>query len=398
MTCLEKGWIVRLIWREERDDLRKTTLTTLIKVLTKHWMTSGKEYSLNLQTKELKYYNGSKILFVPLKQQPSDPEFNWLWSYEITYWFVDEAQQVSRKAIDIILSRCTEKIKEYDLVWKVIMTCNPMKCHLYNDFIKPYYNNELPYDRIFIPSLYTDNPFIDHKKYKESLKRADKITKERLLKWNREYDDNPTKLYQYDKILELFTNQWEYWNKYITADIARFWDDKTVCIVRDWRIARVFSYTKNSTKETSNIIRWLQQKYWVTNENTVCDEDWVWWWVVDQLWCKWFINNASPLLSEKEKELRNYKNLKDQCYFELEQIINSDKIKIIISNDNEKESIIEELDVIKQKNPDKWGKLQINTKEEIKQLIWRSPDYADAIAMRMYFELKKDERIQIFFI
>jgi hypothetical protein len=39
-------------------------------------MTSGKEYSLNLQTKELKYYNGSKILFVPLKQQPSDPEFN----------------------------------------------------------------------------------------------------------------------------------------------------------------------------------------------------------------------------------------------------------------------------------------------------------------------------------
>jgi hypothetical protein len=142
----------------------------------------------------------------------------------------------------------------------------------------------------------------------------------------------------------------------------------------------------------------LQQKYWVTNENTVCDEDWVWWWVVDQLWCKWFINNASPLLSEKEKELRNYKNLKDQCYFELEQIINSDKIKIIISNDNEKESIIEELDVIKQKNPDKWGKLQINTKEEIKQLIWRSPDYADAIAMRMYFELKKDERIQIFFM
>ena len=398
MTCLEKGWIVRLIWREERDDLRKTTLTTLIKVLTKHWMTSEKEYSLNLQTKELKYYNGSKILFVPLKQQPSDPEFNWLWSYELTYWFVDEAQQVSRKAIDIILSRCTEKIKEYDLVWKVIMTCNPMKCHLYNDFIKPYYNNELAYDRIFIPSLYTDNPFIDHKKYKESLKRADKITKERLLKWNREYDDNPTKLYQYDKILELFTNQWEYWNKYITADIARFWDDKTVCIVRDWRIARVFSYTKNSTKETAGIIRWLQQKYWVTNENTICDEDWVWWWVVDQLWCKWFINNASPLLSEKEKELRNYKNLKDQCYFELEQIINSDKIKIIISNDNEKESIIEELDVIKQKNPDKWGKLQINTKEEIKQLIWRSPDYADAIAMRMYFELKKEERIQIFFI
>jgi hypothetical protein len=29
-----------------------------------------------------------------------------------------------------------EKIKEYHLKGKVIMTCNPMKCHLYNDFIK----------------------------------------------------------------------------------------------------------------------------------------------------------------------------------------------------------------------------------------------------------------------
>ena len=28
------------------------------------------------------------------------------------------------------------RVKEYNLKGKVIMTCNPMKCHLYNDFIK----------------------------------------------------------------------------------------------------------------------------------------------------------------------------------------------------------------------------------------------------------------------
>ena len=398
MTCLNIPGIVRLVWREEWDDLRKTTLTTLIKVLNHHWIISGEDYTLNLQTKELKYYNGSKVLFVPLKQQPSDPEFNWLGSYEITYWFVDEAQQVSRKAIDIILSRCTEKIKEYDLVGKVIMTCNPMKCHLYNDFIKPWMNWELPFDRIFIPSLYKDNPFIDHKKYEESLKRADKVTKERLLKWNREYDDDPTKLYQYDDINDLFTNSWENWEHYITSDIARLWNDKTVTIVRDWWIWRVFSFTKNRTTETSNIIRWLQNQYLVKNSHTICDEDWVGWWVVDMLWCKWFINNSSPILSEEEKEIRNYKNLKDQCYFELQPIIENWVMKLIVMNDNDKESIVEELDVIKQKNPDKWGKLQILTKEEIKQLIWRSPDFADTIAMRMWFELNKQPDVQIYFI
>ena len=240
--------------------------------------------------------------------------------------------------------------------------------------------------------------FIDHIKYEASLKRADKITKERLLKGNREYDDDPTKLYEYDSITDLFTNNWESWEKYITSDIARLGSDKTVTIVRDGFIGKVFSFRKNKTTETSNIIRWLQKQYNIRNSHTICDEDWVWGWVVDQLGCKWFINNSSPILSEEEKEIRNYKNLKDQCYFELEPIISSGKMKLIVINDWDKENIIEELDVIKQKNPDKWGKLQIITKEEIKELIWRSPDFADTIAMRMWFELNKQPDVQIYFI
>lgn len=397
-TSLKMNWIVWLVWRREWDDLRKTTLNTILKVLSKKWLMEGREYNLNMQTKELRFYNGSKLYFVPLKEKPSDPEFNWLWGYEITYWYIDEAQEVNRKAINIILSRCTEKIKEYHLKGKVIMTCNPMKCHLYNDFIKAQNEWTITSDRIFIPALYKDNPFIDHKKYEESLKRADKVTKERLLNWNWEYDDDPTKLYSYDDIKDLFVNSWEEWKKYITADIARLWDDKTVIIVRNWFVWTVFSYTKMRTTEIVNIIRWFQEKYWVKNSNTICDEDWVWWWVVDQLLCKGFVNNSSPIVNEENRWFRNYKNLKDQCYFELLPFVLSNKIKLIVNSDDVKECIIEELDVIKQKNPDKEWKLQISTKEEIKRLIWRSPDFADAIAMRMWFELVKESEKTIYFI
>ena len=397
-TSLKMNWIVWLVWRREWDDLRKTTLNTILKVLSKKWLREGREYNLNMQTKELRFYNGSKLYFVPLKEKPSDPEFNWLWGYEITYWYIDEAQEVNRKAINIILSRCTEKIKEYHLKGKVIMTCNPMKCHLYNDFIKAQNEWTITSDRIFIPALYKDNPFIDHKKYEESLKRADKVTKERLLNWNWEYDDDPTKLYSYDDIKDLFVNSWEEWKKYITADIARLWDDKTVIIVWNWFVWTVFSYTKMRTTEIVNIIRWFQEKYWVKNSNTICDEDWVWWWVVDQLLCKGFVNNSSPIVNEENRWIRNYKNLKDQCYFELLPFVLSNKIKLIVNSDDVKECIIEELDVIKQKNPDKEWKLQISTKEEIKRLIWRSPDFADAIAMRMWFELVKESEKTIYFI
>ena len=64
-------------------------------------------------------------------------------------------------------------------------------------------------------------------------------------------------------------------------------------------------------------------------------------------------------------------------------------MRLEVMNGDYKDLIIEELDVIKQKNPDKEWKLQIITKDEVKKLINRSPDFADAIAMRLWFEVSK---------
>ncbi len=163
-------------------------------------------------------------------------------------------------------------------------------------------------------------------------------------------------------------------------------------------IVSIFSYKKNRTTETAKVLQGLQQQYKVKNSDTICDEDWVGGGVVDQLGCKGFVNNSSPILTPEEKQIRNYKNMKDQCYFELQQIIESWKMQLIVMNSDDKELIIEELDVVKQKNPDKWGKLQILSKEEVKLLIGRSPDFSDTIAMRMRFELNRTPEVAIYFI
>nr|DAN78504.1 MAG TPA: terminase large subunit [Caudoviricetes sp.]DAQ56597.1 MAG TPA: terminase large subunit [Caudoviricetes sp.] len=42
--------------------------------------------------------------------------------------------------------------------------------------------------------------------------------------------------------------------------------------------------------------------------------------------------------------------------------------------------------------------MQILSKEEVKMLIGRSPDFSDTIAMRMRFELNKSPDIAIYFI
>jgi len=67
--------------------------------------------------------------------------------------------------------------------------------------------------------------------------------------------------------------------------------------------------------------------------------------------------------------------------------VNSHEIAIETKDEKIKEAIIEELTQIRQKDPEKEGKLQIVGKPEIIQNLGRSPDFADSLTMRMWFEL-----------
>jgi hypothetical protein len=52
-----------------------------------------------------------------------------------------------------------------------------------------------------------------------------------------------------------------------------------------------------------------------------------------------------------------------------------------------KHLLIEELEQIKQKDVDKDNKISLVDKDKIKENIGRSPDIADALMFRMYFEI-----------
>ena len=85
--------------------------------------------------------------------------------------------------------------------------------------------------------------------------------------------------------------------------------------------------------------------------------------------------------------VKNYQNLKTQLYFKLCELIKDNKVKILVDLPH-RDKIIEELSVIKHKPSDSVGKLEIIAKSEVKRLIGRSPDFSDAMAYRMIFELK----------
>src|SRR5690606_5725479 len=118
--------------------------------------------------------------------------------------------------------------------------------------------------RIFLQAFIQDNPFIESFYLEQLESTTDKAKKERLLKGNWEYDDNPYKLVIYDKILELFTNTHITKNKekYITADVARFGSDlAAIGVWEDWDLVEVHEFSISKTTEIQSCIQSMQSKY-----------------------------------------------------------------------------------------------------------------------------------------
>lgn len=389
IECLMKPGSNWMIAREELTKLKDTTLLTFFKVAKELGVQDS--FHFNAQSSVATFSNGSLIFFREIKYIPSDPEFDRLGSYDLTGCFLDECQQIHEKAINVLRGRFSVLQGEgWSTVPKSLYTCNPSKNWIYSEFVRPAKEGTLDNSRVFIKSLATDNPFISEE-YIENLKKSDKTTRERLLYGNFEYDDDPSTLIGYDKIVDSFSNAYLYRNgngsPYITADIARFGSDKTVIGVWSDFSVKLFSYRNFSIAETASKIKELQAKHRVPTSQVIADEDGVGGGVVDILKCKGFVNNSRPLDNPITREPENYVNLKSQCYFKLAERINNGGLYIECDDIKMKADIIEELEWVKQYNMDKDGKKAVLPKEKIKEAIGRSPDYADTLMMREYFEL-----------
>ena len=381
------------ICRVELTLLKKSTLLTFFEVLKKLGMILNKDYTYSEMKAVVKFWNGSEVYLLDLKQNPSDPEFDSLGSTEFTGAFIDEAPQIKTKAKNVLISRLRYKHTEYKLIPKLLLGSNPTKNFLYTEFYKPWKKGELPTHRRYVPAKVQDNPHIDPN-YIENLKRLDPVTKSRLLDGNWEYDDDPHKIFDYIKIVDIFTNDFakkEGEKKYITCDVARYGRDRTVIMI--WQglyVTQILSYKGQNTRETAQKIIELCNTNEIPRSQVMVDEDGVGGGVVDELGCKGFVNNATPMT---ERSPVTYANLKTQCYFKLAELVNDSKIGVHCPDNQVMELIISDLEQIKRKDADKDGKVKILGKDEIRENIGRSPDFSDCLMMRMYFVLNSGEAV-----
>lgn len=389
------------IGRNELTRLMATSFVTFGKVC-KHHGISQDEWQLNGKYNYIEFRNGSRIDLLDLAHRPSDPMYERLGSLEYTDGgWIDEAGEVPFMAIDILRSRGGRHLnKEYSINPDSLYTYNPNKGWVYRVY-KKWKDGLLPADVVFIQALFADNPHTADIYGKQLDRLEDPAMRARLKLGSFEYDNDPNSLIEYDAIIDLFTNTLPKSDeKFMTIDVARHGVDKTVIYLwKGWTLYGVRIYAKQDTFITSQKTKDICEKEGIPFSHSIADEDGIGGAVVDNnKGFRGFIANSSALENPQTKERENYANLKAQASYLLANKINKHQMAIKIEDGQFisevpgityevwRDMLIEELEQIKSKDIDKDTKLKIRSKEDTKEELGRSPDFADTAMFRSVFE------------
>lgn len=286
------------------------------------------------------------------------------------------------------------------LLGKQLGTCNPAKNWTYSDFYNPSLNNTLKPYRKFIQALPKDNPYLP-KSYIDNLKSMDTASRKRLLEGDWNYDDNPYAMFEYSDILGLFTNDWvkPTQDKYMTCDISYTGSDRFVIVIwNGWVATKIIAIDKIDDTMVSKKINELRIEHRVPIKNVIYDSDGL------QTFTRFsskfgvlsgavgFKNNGRAI--KVAGKVENFRNLKAQCYFYFADLVKDGKV--LIQDKTYNKQIIEEFEQINRKPQDDDGMISMEKKSEVKERLKRSPDFADAIMMRAYAEIKGKSKPRIF--
>lgn len=411
MMCLsypDTGWG---LGRRELSNLKKTTLLTLFKVFGECKMIPGTDYNYNQQQNIVTFSNKSQIFLLDTAFQPSDPLYTRFGGLELTGCAIDESAETNEAAVGILFVRTGRrnnsgiikrmingKVKDvpYKLKRKILETFNPDKGHVYRRYYVPWKSGSLKDTYQFVKALPSDNPSPDVEEHiADIIANNDEVTVQRLVYGNFEYDADKTALINIDKAHDVFSNvHVPEGNKYVTADIARLGGDRIVIIEWSGLRGKITAYDKKLLTDVTTYIESARIRNSCGKSDVLVDSDGLGSGVQDFGGFKGFVNNSAampdpkkPLGADGKPIKENFDNLKSQCGFRMAELINSNAI-YLECEDWMKDLIIQEMEQVKMKQLDSDMKKGLIPKHIVKEKLGRSPDFWDAIMMRIYFELK----------
>lgn len=374
------------VGRESLTKLEQSTIETFKKVI-KHYQVEGVVWKQ--KGNYLLFGNGSRIDFIDLGFYPGDKEFERFGSVEYTGGWIEEASEIHFGAFDVMKTRIGRWMNdELGIKPVLFVTCNPKKNWLYYEFYGPWKRKALRPNQYFIQAFVQDNPAVGSDYIDQLRSISEKSKKERLLLGNWDYEDDPNTLCDFDAIMDMFTNDHVDrlpGDRFGSADLAMKGRDRFVG--GSWRgFSVVVKIDKEfaTGKEIEKDVKQMMIEDAIPHSKMIVDSDGLGSYLESYLvGIKEFHGAAAA--TDKE-----FLNMKSQCGFKLAEIVNKRLIKIHCTEE-QKQRIIHELGVLKSKDVDADEKRKrLISKEEMKDLLRRSPDYLDMLLMRMYFEVIPD--------
>jgi hypothetical protein len=389
------------IIRRNLPSLKRSTWRTFLQLVDDRMIKR-----MNQQDNYVEFKNGSIIFFMEANEQ-KDPEFYKFGGVELTFFGIDEAQEVAEKALLMLLPKLRHLPRGFkhieDLppnLRRVDLTANPAPGWLKEKFVDR--NGKDP-NSIYIPARVFDNPY-KPKNAIETL-RSQFGGNEALFKrmvlgdWNAVNEEDvwllidPT--WVEDAIVE-DDNEGIYTNEnlpiYLGVDVARVKDKLVIAKVKERRLIGFETYKNVRIPDIVNLLEQKIKKEGIAPENIVIDAIGVGAGVVDDLQSKGydvkpFMAGQKPfkndeIINEMGGEFVEFANLRAQAYWLVRKLFQNGMIEISNS--------IEDLELFKNELLSIRYKLQaerviqIETKDKIRQKLGRSPDYADAFVMAIF--------------
>lgn len=383
MCCAYPG-ITMFMGRKTLVDLRRTTVIEFYKMLKDIGVSNCTMYN----NSEIRFTNGSKILLLDLAYQPSDPHASSLDGLVLQGGLIDEANEIHDSVISTLYTRVMADNRYQELYPRILETFNPDKGRVYSKFYLPYKNQEVPENVAFIPALAVDNPYCEVGYVDSILASGDEMAIQRKVYGNFEYDDSPDALIRYNELEKCLANSSsvQVGIPYMSIDIAASGRDKTVIAIWDgMRLVEVYSEGFTTVDTLKLNIERLKSKYSIPNMNIIMDAS-----GVGALIPSMYQGSVS--FFGNGRAMQGFNNLRSECYYKLSKAI-SDGTICLDGVGTYKDVLFRELCNIKLDRRD-LDVIKIQSKDEIKNVLGTSPDFADAVMMRIYFEISDYKHVK----
>jgi phage terminase large subunit len=415
MECATKPGINFLIGRKELSNLRKTISTTVKEFCSIYNIPARKLFKYDGKDNIYKFYNGSRVILSATMYKPSDVEYNNFGSWILSGAWLEEGQESPAIAYDTLAH--TRIGRQYDLnrkygypLTKMLITANPDKGWLFNNFYIPWKDGTLPKHKNFIKALARDNPFGEEYVKRNLSNIEDPVQRARLLDGDWEYEENKFQLFKHQDVMPMLSKTASDYNKgqtFITVDPSG--QGKDLCVIWVWNgfnATELHIASKAENHETIARINMLEQKYGAARCNTIVDSTGIGYGVGSDLFgCTQFISKKGAYAQEGDVSL--FPDVKTQTYYAFSEKVKEGMVTIDrnlhidffgtthaktrerFGDRQVREMIRAELEAIVQTSKAEDKKYKLISKADLKKKIGRSNDLTDALAMRFIKEIRQ---------